>query len=62
MKLYDNKQISTIILSIFSGLLFAAYLLYDQNGTIGKTAIIALSLTTIIVIAITIIIIKKVNK
>ena len=62
MKLYDNKRIAIITFSIFSGVAFAAYLLYNQCGTIGKTEIIALSLTAIIAITVTIIIIRKANK
>jgi hypothetical protein len=62
MKLYDNKRITLIIFSIISGLAFAAYLLYDQSGTIGRTEIIALTLTAIIAITISVIIIKKGNK
>jgi hypothetical protein len=62
MKLYDNKRIALIIFSIIGGLAFAAYLLYDQRGTIGKTEIIALTLTAIIAIVISVIMIKKGNK
>jgi len=62
MKLYDNKRITLIIFSIIGGIAFAAFLLYDQRGTIGQTEIVALSLTAIIAIVISVIIIKKGNK
>ncbi len=62
MKLYDKKRIAIIIFSIIGGLAFATYLLYDQRGTIGQTEIIALTLTAIIAIVISVIMIKKGNK
>ena len=62
MKLYDNKRIAIIFISIISGLAFATKLLYDQRGTIGKTEIIALTLTAIIAIVISVIVIRKGNK
>jgi len=62
MKLYDNKRIALIIFSIIGGLAFDTFLLYDQSGTIGQTEIIALTLTDIIAIVISVIMIKKGNK
>lgn len=51
-----------MILSIIGGLAFGAYLLYNQSGTIGQTEMIALTLTAIIAIVISVIMIKKGNK
>ncbi|HUX61885.1 MAG TPA: hypothetical protein VMV32_11285 [Ignavibacteriaceae bacterium] len=62
MKLYDKKRIAFIIFSIIVGIAFAAYSIYDQLGTIGQTDIIALTLTAITAIVISVIIIKKGNK
>jgi hypothetical protein len=62
MKVYANKRIAIIIFSIIGGLAFATFLLYDQSGKIGLTEIIALTLTAIIAIVISVIIIKKANK
>ncbi|MBK8735825.1 MAG: hypothetical protein KBF69_02775 [Saprospiraceae bacterium] len=62
MKLYDNKRITLIIFSIIGGLAFAAFLLYDQSGKIGQTEIIALTLTAVIAVVISVIMIKKGNK
>jgi hypothetical protein len=57
-----KKRIVLIIFSIISGLAFAAFLLYDQRGTIGQTEIIALSVTAVIAITISLIIIQRANK
>jgi hypothetical protein len=62
MKLYDRKRIALIIFFIIVGMIFSAYLLYDQRGTIGRTEIIALILTAVIAIAIATIMIVKGNK
>ncbi len=62
MKLYDNKRITLIIFSIIGGLAFSAFLLYDQSGKIGQTEIIALTLTVVIAVVISVIMIKKGNK
>jgi len=62
MKLYYKKRIAFIIFSVIIGLAFATYILYEQRGTIGQTEIIALILTAIIAIVISVIMIKKGNK
>ena len=62
MRRYDNKRIALIIFSIIAGLAFATFLLYYQRETIGQTEIIALFMTAIIAITISVIIIRKANK
>jgi chromate transport protein ChrA len=62
MKLYDKKRIKTIILASIVGLMFAAFVLYDQSGQIGQTEIIALSLTAVIIAIIFLVVIKIANK
>ena len=62
MKLYDKKRIRLIIFSIIGGIACAAFVLYDQRGTIGKTEVIALLLTAVIATTISVIIIKIGNK
>lgn len=62
MKLYDNKRIGLIIISIVLGICFAAYLLYEQKGELGRTEYIVLGLTLSIAIAISLTVIKIGNK
>ena len=62
MKLVDTKKKLIIAFSTVLGLLFSAYLLYDQRGTLGQTEVISLIITSTIVLTIILFIIKKANK
>jgi hypothetical protein len=62
MKLYDNKKIILIIISIIVGLLLFAYITFEQKGSFGKTDIISMIITAFVGIIISFIIIKKGNK
>lgn len=62
MKLYDNKRIALIIISIICGLVFTAYLFYEELGTIGQREIVILALTAAITIIMAVLIIRKGNK
>jgi hypothetical protein len=62
MKLVDTKKKLIIAFSTVLGLLFSAYLLYDQRGTFGQTEKISLTLTTIIALTIIFFTVKKANK
>ena len=62
MKLFDKKRILVIAVSIFLGLLLAAYLIYDQLGKFGPTGFIALGITLIISVSVSYLMIKIGNK
>jgi hypothetical protein len=62
MKLYEKKRIQLYIIASIGGLIFSAFGLYDQTGKIGKTEIIALTATAIVITIVTLIIIKIGNK
>jgi len=62
MKLYDNKRIGLIIVSTILGICFAAYLLYEQRGVLGRTEYIVLGITLSIALTISVTVIKIGNK
>ena len=62
MKLLDNKKKLLIAFSTTLGMLFSAFLLYDQRGTLGQTEIFPLIITAIITFTIYFFITKKANQ
>ena len=62
MKLFDKKRIVFILIAMLLGLVFSAFLLYEQFGKFGKTEIFILLITALIAATILLIIIKIGNK